>query len=60
MLNTCLQMRVAHVRRHDVILYNSVVKPPKPGVSRWRTIREWYNPSRPEQPCGLIAMTMLI
>ena len=30
----CLHMRVAHVRRHDVVTYDTGVKPPKPGVSR--------------------------
>ncbi|WMU75523.1 transposase (plasmid) [Enterobacter bugandensis] len=38
----------------------TVVKPPKPGVSRWRTIRRVVSPTRPEQPCRLTAMIMLI
>ncbi len=42
MLNTGLLMRVAHVRRYDVVTYGTGVTPPKPGVSRYILIGFTY------------------
>lgn len=55
---TGLLMRGAHVRRRDLVTYGEVAKPPKPGVSRWRTFKE-SEPPGPEQPYGLTVPHML-
>lgn len=52
--------RQRHGRRHSVVSYNTGVKPPKPGVSRYWLIDFTLPTPGPARPYRLSAMTELL